>query len=75
MQTGMDSAQRDDLSGGGIELNELLDGTEIVRAINHEVLGNPAIRICRAATSPSPAADNCLHAGDARCARCLRIMI
>jgi sulfite reductase beta subunit-like hemoprotein len=26
----------------GLNPNELLDGTDIVRAINHEVLGNPA---------------------------------
>lgn len=48
MQTGMDSVRNVmTCPVAGLNPNELLDGTEIVRAINQEILGNPAYRICR----------------------------
>ncbi len=64
MQTGMDSVRNVmTCPVAGLNPNELLDGTEIVRAINHEVLGNPAYtnlpRKCNIAVTGCT--DNCLH--------------
>ncbi len=64
MQTGMDSVRNVmTCPVAGLNPNELLDGTEIVRAINREVLGNPAYtnlpRKCNIAVTGCT--DNCLH--------------
>jgi ferredoxin-nitrite reductase len=64
LQTGMDSVRNVmTCPVAGLNPNELLDGTEIVRAINQEVLGNPAYsnlpRKCNVAVTGC--LDNCLH--------------
>ena len=64
LQTGMDTVRNImTCPVAGLNPNELLDGTDIVRAINHEVLGNPAYtnlpRKCNIAVTGCP--DNCLH--------------
>lgn len=64
MQTGMDSVRNVmTCPVAGLNPNELLDGTEIVRAINQEVLGNKAYtnlpRKCNVAVTGC--LDNCLH--------------
>ena len=64
LQTGMDNIRNImTCPVAGLNPNELLDGTDIVRAINEEVLGNPAYtnlpRKCNIAVTGCP--DNCLH--------------
>lgn len=64
LQTGMDTVRNVmTCPVAGLNPNELLDGTDIVRAINQEVLGNPAYsnlpRKCNIAVTGCP--DNCLH--------------
>ncbi|GMV50276.1 ferredoxin--nitrite reductase [Nitrospirales bacterium NOB] len=64
LQTGMDSVRNVmTCPVAGLNPNELLDGTDIVRAINREVLSNPAYtnlpRKCNIAVTGCP--DNCLH--------------
>jgi ferredoxin-nitrite reductase len=64
LQTGMDTVRNVmTCPVAGLNPNELLDGTDIVRAINEEVLGNPAYtnlpRKCNIAVTGCP--DNCLH--------------
>ena len=64
LQTGMDTVRNImTCPVAGLNPNELLDGTDIVRAINEEVLGNPAYtnlpRKCNIAVTGCP--DNCLH--------------
>lgn len=64
MQTGMDTVRNVmTCPVAGLNPNELLDGTDIVRAITEEVVGNPAYtnlpRKCNIAVTGCP--DNCLH--------------
>lgn len=64
LQTGMDTVRNVmTCPVAGLNPNELLDGTDIVRAVNQEVLGNPAYsnlpRKCNIAVTGCP--DNCLH--------------
>lgn len=64
LQTGMDTVRNVmTCPVAGLNPNELLDGTDIVRAITQEVLGNPAYtnlpRKCNVAVTGCP--DNCLH--------------
>jgi ferredoxin-nitrite reductase len=64
MQTGMDTVRNImTCPVAGLNPNELVDGTDIVRAINQEILGNPAYtnlpRKCNIAVTGCP--DNCLH--------------
>ena len=64
LQTGMDTVRNImTCPVAGLNPNELLDGTDIVRAINEEVLDNAAYtnlpRKCNIAVTGCP--DNCLH--------------
>ncbi len=64
LQTGMDTVRNVmTCPVAGLNPTELLDGTDLVRAINLEVLGNPAYtnlpRKCNIAVTGCP--DNCLH--------------
>ena len=64
LQTGMDTVRNImTCPVAGLNPSELLDGTDIVRAINDEVLGNAAYtnlpRKCNIAVTGCP--DNCLH--------------